>query len=127
MPPCFGGGRNQADSASSRRDDGGMNIHALGPATLGFGFGMAVLWAARSTVVDEWLAKVRAQLQRSREASAFKSVSVDAVPWARNQLFRDRVSYFMKPLFRHPRTDESIILVRYPAGEINPNHVHATS
>ena len=104
-----------------------MNIQALGPATLGFGFGMVVLWAARSATIDAWVAKIREHLRRSRAASTFKAVSVHELPWARNQLFRDKVTYFMKPLFRHPRSDESIMLVRYPAGEINPSHVHAAS
>src|SRR5262245_49963495 len=103
-----------------------MNIHALGPATLGFGFGVAVLWAVRSARVDEWFARIRAHLF-SRKQSTFKAVSAHELPWTPNRLFRDKVSYFMKPLFRHPHTDDSVILVRYPAGEINPAHVHSAS
>jgi len=101
-----------------------MNINALAPATLGFGFGVAMLWAVRSARVDEWLTKLRAHL-RSRRVSAFKAVRADDLTWAPNQLFRDKVSYFMKPLFRHPKTDDSVMLVRYPAGQMQPPHIHS--
>jgi quercetin dioxygenase-like cupin family protein len=94
---------------------------------MGLGFGMALLWAARSARLDEWRNRIRSYLQRRRTHTGFKSISVHQLEWARNQRYRDKVTYFMKPLFRHPRTDEAFMLVRYPAGQINPSHVHSTS
>jgi quercetin dioxygenase-like cupin family protein len=103
-----------------------MHVGALGPATLGFGLGVAVLWAVRTFSVEQLIRKLGEMLHRLIGRHEFKAICADELQWSRNQLHQDRVTYFMKPLFHNTGTDEVAMLVRYPAGQINPSHVHMT-
>jgi len=100
-----------------------MSIHALGPATLGFGFGLATLWVARA-VASQWLDELRRYMRRSTGHSRFCAVNAADLRWSRNQQHQNLVSYFMKPLFHNPCTGDTTMLIRYPAGQVNPSHIH---
>jgi quercetin dioxygenase-like cupin family protein len=97
---------------------------AIGPVTVGFGFGLAALWAIRTPIVHSWLAKLRERPQQLTTHVGFKAISAHEVDWSRNQLNQHVVTYFMKPQFQHPKTGEVTMLIRYPAGQMNPSHVH---
>jgi quercetin dioxygenase-like cupin family protein len=101
-----------------------MKLLALGPVTVGFGFCLAALWATRTPIVHGWLGKLRDRLQQLTTRVDFKAISAHELQWSRNQLNQHVVTYFMKPLFQNPRTGEVTMLVRYPAGQLNPSHVH---
>jgi quercetin dioxygenase-like cupin family protein len=101
-----------------------MKLLALGPATVGFGFCLAALWAIRTPIVHGWLGKLRDRLRGLPTRVGFKAISAHELQWSRNQQNRHAVTYFMKPLFQNPKTGEVTMLVRYPAGQLNPSHVH---
>ena len=103
-----------------------MKTLALAPATMGLGIALAAAWAMRHAIVHggrEWL---RELMRRFTAQPGFKAVSAYELSWSRNQLHQDVVTYFMKPLFDNPCSGERVLLVRYPAGEINPTHSHPT-
>ena len=101
-----------------------MKLLALGPATLGLGCGLAAIWAMRTPVARSLLGKIHDGLQRLRARNDFRAICASELQWSRNQLNQHLVTYFMKPLFQHPKTGEVTMLVRYPAGQVNPSHVH---
>lgn len=58
-------------------------------------------------------------------ASRFTAVHADSIEWRENQAHRDRTRYFMKPLSLADDHGGVLMLVRYPAGQLNPDHMHS--
>lgn len=72
-----------------------------------------------------WRAFAQVDRVRSRDRpSRFKATRVDEIEWRRNEQHRAQTTFFMKPLPRDGSADGVLMLVRYPAGQINPEHVH---
>lgn len=88
-------------------------LPVVSAALIGFALGMAAL-SAVSTHID-WL-------RLFRKHDEFRVVSTAQAAWVQNH--GHEVTYFMKPLFRDESTGEISMLVRYPAGQINPPHRH---
>lgn len=92
-----------------------MLLRLIVAALVGFCLGVAALWEI-STHTD-WV-------YRAQPHGVFKVVNTTEQKWSQNQSHRDRVTYFMKPLFHDQSSGEVEMLVRYPAGQINPEHTH---
>lgn len=92
-----------------------MMLRMFVAGLVGACLGMFALWEV-STRTD--------LIYRIQKHGDFKAVNTADQTWTPNQSHRDRVNYFMKPLFSDPSTGEVEMLVRYPAGQINPEHVH---
>jgi hypothetical protein len=87
-------------------------VHA--PTLIGIGIGVA-LSRMGAGLLPRWLRRTR---------QGFEAVDSDSVQWARRQPGQSTVTYFVKPLFEDQRTGDCVLLIRYPAGEINPSHCH---
>ena len=104
-----------------------MNPHMLGYASMGIGVGLGFVLSAASSgaraSVNRWTLRVVDALRRT--PSRFTAVHADAIEWHENQAHRDRTTFFMKPL--SPANDHGnvLLLVRYSAGQLNPDHVHS--
>jgi quercetin dioxygenase-like cupin family protein len=109
-----------------------MKAMALGSAAMGVGIGLAAVWAMRHALVHgglAWMRRARWGLvarltARFTARDTFSATSAYALDWTRNNGHQDHVTYFMKPLHHNARTGDSVILVRYPAGQMNPPHRH---
>jgi quercetin dioxygenase-like cupin family protein len=91
---------------------------------MGLGVGVATIWALRAPIIDAGLGLVRGTLERLFARDAFRATSAYEMDWVRNACHQDCVKYFMKPLHHNLRTGNTVMLVRYPAGEMNPPHRH---
>jgi quercetin dioxygenase-like cupin family protein len=85
-----------------------------------------MLTAVRS-VRETALGRILKRFTRTGTRDEFTVTSVHSVDWARNQQHQDAVTYFMKPLFTDARSGNRVLLIRYPAGQINPSHIHRTT
>jgi quercetin dioxygenase-like cupin family protein len=94
---------------------GQMKLRSTALALFSFGVGLAVMWFAATQT--HWLRFV----QRRTE---FRSVNPADVAWMPNS-DQKLVTYFMKFLSRDIHTGGVTMLVRYPAGQINPAHKHS--
>ena len=56
---------------------------------------------------------------------SFTAVDAATLDWVSNQAHQDLLTYHMKRLFTDPSSGSTVMLVRYPAGEINPSHTHS--
>jgi quercetin dioxygenase-like cupin family protein len=56
--------------------------------------------------------------------SVFAAVPADDVEWYGGEQKKAAVTLYMKRLFEDPATGNEFRLVRYPAGEMNPDHTH---
>src|SRR5207253_747089 len=101
-----------------------MKAMALGSAAMGLGLGVAAVWTMRNAIVHGGLGWLRETWARLTARDVFHARSAYELDWAPNQAHRGAVTYFMKPLHRNARTGDSVMLVRYPAGEMNPMHRH---
>ncbi|MEO8133113.1 MAG: cupin domain-containing protein [Betaproteobacteria bacterium] len=101
-----------------------MNMLLVAPATVGIGFAVVTMWALNTDAVRRWRRRVREFIPFKAAPSHFMATGTAEMQWLRNQDHPELVTYFMKPLFRNARTGDITILVRYPAGEINPRHTH---
>ena len=101
-----------------------MKTIVIGSTAMGVGIGLAAIWAMRNALVHQGLAPLRRLWWRLTARDRFSATHAYALDWTRNESHRDRVTYFMKPLHANPRTGDSVMLVRYPAGEMNPPHRH---
>jgi len=101
-----------------------MKAMAFGSAAVGMGVGLAAVWAMRHAIVHGGLRRLREAWWRLAARDTFSATSTYQLDWTRNAGHQDRVTYFMKPLHCNPRTGDSVLLVRYPAGEMNPQHCH---
>jgi hypothetical protein len=123
---CLGGWLRSPDRGSSRQEQT-LKTMALGSAAMGVGIGLAALWAMRNAIIHGGMARLREAWWRLTARDAFSATSAYALDWTRNQGHQDRVTYFMKPLHCNARTGDSVMLVRYPAGEMNPIHRHRSA
>jgi quercetin dioxygenase-like cupin family protein len=57
-------------------------------------------------------------------SGAFAAVPADDLEWYGGKHRRVPVTFFMKLLFTDNATGNEFKLVRYPAGQINPDHMH---
>lgn len=105
-----------------------MKTLVLTPIAIGVGFGISfgltALWGATTELGKQWLREIASRLGSMFERQGFEATLVHELQWSGNQSNRDRVSYFMKPLFNDARSGRVTMLVRYPAGEMNPQHTH---
>ena len=110
-----------------------LRVHAtkmllLTPAAVGFacglGVGLTTLWATATEMGRHCLYRIKSWIGRARDGGGFNAIIAAELEWSRNQSHQDLVTYFMKPLRRDAQTGQVAMLVRYPAGEINPNHAH---
>jgi len=63
-------------------------------------------------------------VRHRRSRLPFTAVGANSLDWIGTSRHRERVEYFVKPLFVDRETGCSVKLVRYPAGQINPSHRH---
>jgi quercetin dioxygenase-like cupin family protein len=77
-----------------------------------------------STTAGQWAKKLIQFLKNLRARPPFVAVTAGSLEWSRNQRHQERVTYFMKPLFTDPKTGQAVMLIRYPAGQMNPSHSH---
>lgn len=101
-----------------------MKTMALGSAAMGLGIGLTAVWAMRNAIVRGVIAWLRRAWWCLTARDTFHAKSAHELDWSRNQGHQDQVTYFTKPLHYNPRTGDSVMLVRYPAGEMNPMHEH---
>ena len=101
-------------------------MHAIAQTStiIGLGTGLATGWAMASTTGRVWVGEQLQRVRRLGHRMPFSAVSAHSIGWGRNQRHQDKVTFYMKPLFRDPRSGQSVMLVRYPAGQINPAHTH---
>ena len=92
-----------------------MKLRVPAAAVVGFGLGLGSMWFVATQT--HWLRFVQKRTE-------FRAVSTSELAWNPNQGHRDLVTYFMKPLFADDHTGEITMLVRYPAGQVNPLHTH---
>ena len=109
-----------------RHDCRAMNPHVLGYASMGIGVGLGFVLSAASAgirnTLSGWAVRVVGTLLR--RPSRFAAIRPDEIEWRENQAHRDRTRFFMKPLSSSDDRSSVLMLVRYPAGQINPSHVH---
>jgi len=106
------------------RTEKNMKAMALGSAAMGVGIGLAAAWTMRRAIAHRGMGWLRETWSRITARDTFHARSACELDWAVNQAHRDQVTYFMKPLHHNLRTGDSVMLVRYPAGETNPMHRH---
>src|SRR5206468_5012198 len=61
---------------------------------------------------------------RMADRGKFSAVDAGGIEWRGGKHRTAPVTFFMKPIFEDPATGTEFKLVRYPAGEINPDHSH---
>src|SRR5262249_43059101 len=91
-----------------------MKLGSIGLAAISFALGAAALHEvqAQTTWLDRLLPRTEYGVAHTRE-----------MPWVRG---RDgNIVFDMKFLHRDPVNNEVVMLLRYPAGQINTNHVHS--
>lgn len=92
-----------------------MKLRLPAVALASFGLGIAAMgYVATQT---HWLRFIQ-------KRSEFHAVNPSDLPWNVNQGHRDLVTYYMKPFLADDHTGEIAMLVRYPAGQVNPLHTH---
>jgi quercetin dioxygenase-like cupin family protein len=92
-----------------------MNVRSLGIAIIAFFVGAAAFWAVSTRT--GWLHFL---LQKPSEYHALNTDEMNWVEGGRG----GPASYSMKYLYKDPETHEVFMLVRYPAGQAQPPHVH---
>ena len=99
----------------------------LGYASMGIGVGLGFIVSAASSgprsIVKRWTLRVVDALRPRR--SRFTAIDANAMEWRENQAHRDRTTFFMKPLSHANDHGNVLMLARYPAGQLNPSHVHS--
>lgn len=101
-----------------------MHAIVLAPVLSGLGVSLTGAWVVASARGRQWFIKVVQRLDGLRGRVPFSAVNTDALEWSGNQAYREHVQYFMKPLFTKSRSGPHVVLVRYPAGQMNPAHSH---
>ena len=103
-----------------------MNPQVLGYASMGIGVGLGFVLSATASgsrdSVYRWALRIVDSMRR--RPSRFTAIHADAIEWRENQAHRDRTTFFMKPLSHANDHGNVLMLVRYPAGKLNPGHVH---
>jgi quercetin dioxygenase-like cupin family protein len=90
-----------------------MKLRSIALAAVGFVLGVATLFEVEAHT--SWLAR----FQRHTE---YKAAHTPAMPWVHGH--EESVDFDMKFLFNDPGTHEVSMLLRYPAGQVNPDHIH---
>lgn len=54
----------------------------------------------------------------------FVTVDTGAIPWVEDKETHPVLRWYYKDLFMDPETGMNMLIVRYPAGIINPRHTH---
>lgn len=91
-----------------------MKLRSTALALISFALGLAAMWYVSTQT--HWLRFVQ-------KGSEFHAINSADLTWHPNS-HQDLVTYFMKPLSSDDHTREISMLVRYPAGQINPPHTH---
>lgn len=91
-----------------------MKLRSIAVALIGFVLGLAAMWYVSTQT--HWLRFLQ-------KRTGFRAVNPSDLTWKLNS-HQDLVTYFMKPLSHDDHTGEVTMLVRYPAGQINPAHMH---
>jgi quercetin dioxygenase-like cupin family protein len=109
-------------STDPASDDGGdVNRHPLA-----FLIPLAVSQTVTSVATAGWLSlsKTFKWLRPLQARTDFTAVSASSIGWSKKRRAENAVTYFTKSLFTEPSSGHKVLLVRYPAGEINPAHWH---
>jgi quercetin dioxygenase-like cupin family protein len=61
------------------------------------------------------------------DGDSFTAVDADELAWSGGKHRTAAVTFYMKSLYEDKSTGTEFKLVRYPAGEINPDHSHSVS
>lgn len=93
-------------------------------ASVAFGIGLGLALAGLWSRFGGWMSSAISRFRSRGQPSRFTAVHADEIEWRQNEAHRAETTFFMKPLPRSGTTDDVLMLVRYPAGEINPEHVH---
>lgn len=91
-----------------------MKLRSIALAVLSFVLGGAALSLVESRT--PWLAR----FQRHTD---YQVLNTTTMPWVHGH--EDAVQYDMKFLYKDPVAHEAVMLLRYPAGQVNANHVHS--
>ena len=100
-----------------------MPAHLLVPVIAGLG--LTGVWALTTAPGKLWLNYASKLLTRKRGHRAFLAIHSNMLTWVRNRNNQHAVTYFMKPLLNDTGSGQRVMLVRYPAGQINPLHSHS--
>ncbi len=99
-----------------------LNATTFAAAALGLLLGLAGCWAAMTRT--GWPPRLRERLGLARPTPQHYVRRADEMEWARNRNQTHAVHYLMKPLLNDERSGVVAMMVRYPAGQINPRHRH---
>ena len=103
-----------------------MKLFALGYASTGvgvaLGIGLTGVWFIARTTIARWTSVVAGFISPRKRPSRFKAIRIAELEWHRNQMHQAETTFFMKPLFHD--TTSNLMMVRYPAGVVNPDHHH---
>lgn len=91
-----------------------MKLRSIGLAVISFLLGAATLFLVETRT--SWLV----HFQRHTD---YRVADTGTMPWVRGH--EESVVYDMKYLYRDPVTQEVAMLVRYPAGQVNSDHIHS--
>jgi quercetin dioxygenase-like cupin family protein len=91
-----------------------MNLRSIALAAASFCLGAVALFLVETQT--SWLA----HLQRHTD---YRVADTQAMPWVHGH--EGSVVYDMKFLYKDPGTHEVAMVLRYPAGQMNSNHVHS--
>jgi len=90
-----------------------MKLRSIALAAVSFALGVLTLFEVEAHT--SWLAR----FQRHTD---YKVAHTLTMPWVRGH--EESVVYDMKFLFNDPGTHEATMLLRYPAGQVNGEHIH---
>lgn len=90
-----------------------MKLRSIAVAALSFVLGAAVLFVVQTRT--SWLTRFQPHTE-------FRALDTPAMQWAHGH--DESVAFDMKFLYRDPGTHENFMLLRYPAGQVNRDHVH---
>jgi quercetin dioxygenase-like cupin family protein len=91
-----------------------MKLRSIALAAVSFCLGAAGLFVVQTQT--SWL-------NRFQRHTDYRVADTRAMPWVRGH--EGNVVYDMKFLYKDPATHEVAMLLRYPAGQMNANHVHS--
>jgi quercetin dioxygenase-like cupin family protein len=91
-----------------------MKLRSIALAVISFGLGAAALFVVETRT--SWLVR----FQRHTD---YRVANTLTMPWVRGR--EENVVYDMKYLYKDPVTHEVAMLLRYPAGQVNSDHVHS--
>ena len=90
-----------------------IKLRSLALAGASFVLGAAALFIVETKTL--WLT-------RFQPRTDYRVTDTQAMQWVRGR--EESVSYDMKFLYKDPATRQTAMLLRYPAGQVNPDHIH---